>query len=380
MLSKLFFLFIGLVNARNRFRCRSGWTTYTSIFDEKEALSRGFRGEFEMKICNDNSYAQYAMDISGDFEDETSLKFHLHSNYNNNALNGDLGSTGTSGHYDPTFKCGQASSNLEDSTRCFGDYNCADNVLECELGDLSGKLGNVEISHNRVRVRNLKDINPPINDDFSLFGSNAGSVFSSIVFHRGSNGERLFGGRIIKECSSSRFRSNLDGSGINNDVRGFFEMKICNDGSFSIYEISLNSILNENNLKYHLHSAFIDNNELGSQGTGGHYDPLFKCGSASSYSDSVLCEDNYPNNGYELGDLSGKLGVIPVNNGIVNIRLVDNDPPRINDYDESGLTNFGSSFSSIVFHKVSGERLFGARIKQCSCTWKWYSGYWDDEC
>ena len=40
MLAKLFFLFIGLVNARKRFRCRSGWTTYTSIFDEKEALSK----------------------------------------------------------------------------------------------------------------------------------------------------------------------------------------------------------------------------------------------------------------------------------------------------------------------------------------------------
>ena len=42
-----------------------------------------------MKICNDNSYAQYALDIGGDFEGETSLKFHLHSNYNENAMTDD---------------------------------------------------------------------------------------------------------------------------------------------------------------------------------------------------------------------------------------------------------------------------------------------------
>ena len=133
-------------------------------------------------------------------------------------------------------------------------------------------------------------------------------------------------------------------------------------------------------LKYHLHSAFLNNGELGSSGTGGHYDPLFKCGSASSYSGSPLCETDYPQNGYELGDLSGKLGLIPVRDGVVNIRLVDVNPPRINDYDDTGFVDFGSTFSSIVFHKSSGERLFGASIKQCECSWKWYLGYWDEEC
>lgn len=370
-------------NHHIRNRCWSGWTTYTSIFDEKESLANNFVGEFEMKICNDHSQARYAINIDGDFEGEAALKYHLHSDYNDQALLGVLGGEGTGGHYDPEFKCGTASSNKADTTRCEFGYTCSSqNVENCEKGDLSGKLGVVPIVNNKICKKRLRDFNPPRNCDYSSTGSQTGAVFSSIVFHKASDGSRLFGGRVIKECSETMYRATLDGSGINRGVTGTFTMHICNDGSHAVYQGSFENVdPNESALKYHLHSAFIDNGDLGGSGTGGHYDPLFKCGSASSYKTSPLCESDYPNNGYELGDLSGRNGVVQVNDGRVNFRIVDLDPPRNCDYDEDGLVDYGNYFSSVVFHKASdGSRLFGSAIKRCNGKLNWIRGVWEYDC
>lgn len=177
-------------------------------------------------------------------------------------------------------------------------------------------------------------------------------------------------------------------------MTGKFAMSICKDGSSAVYDINLNTnnLVDGNfgadgntnfNLKYHLHSANDEgNDDLTS--TGGHYDPTFKCGGASSYkrngADVDLCSAAaYPDEGYELGDLSGRNGVLETeqveggatNDRTVDVRLIDTDPPRNCDFSETGDKGSGGEWSSVVMHNAGdtgAPRLFGAPFVQCKWT------------
>merc|ERR1712232_1380007 len=233
--------------------------------------------------------------------------------------------------------------------------------------------------------------------DYSPIGQqNGGSQFSTVVFHVGSKGtgdaadkgKRLFGCRIkqARSCEKTWYVAKFNGKDpINNGVKGKFYMSICNDGSYASYEGRFdtskysNSVGIGNDLKWHLHSAYNGDSALGNiGGTGGHYDPLFACGSASTWKTDFnndgnpdndhQCASNYPSEiGYELGDLSGKLGLIdsPVGDRIEFDIDFDFYPPRNADYDEVGSDASGMQFSSIVFHGDGGARAFGAQIKLC---------------
>merc|ERR1712166_1187118 len=169
------------------------------------------KGIFDMKICNEgteNPYARYKVYLKGDVADATELNFHLHSAYTANAAAGTVGKSGTSGHYDPDFKCGGASSNQ--GTQACEDENAAFTYPGNghERGDLSGKMGPVKV-HKSKRFSKVmggtnsnwkkgwspKDTNPPLNADFSdVGGSTTGAEFASVVFHKGS--ARVFGARL----------------------------------------------------------------------------------------------------------------------------------------------------------------------------------------
>merc|ERR1712166_1426143 len=182
--------------------CSAGFTHYKANFDTNEPLANGFTGTFKMKICNDGSFARYKSDFSGPFDTATTnLNYHLHSKYVEGSS--DLGST--SGHYDPTYKCGGASS-FKASVPNFcsaDDYTptCSADKTKCELGDTSST--------------------------------------------EGCSG-RLFGGFLQKttlDCPHHFYRGVFDGSPINSGVTGKFNMRICKDGSMAKYNGKLNIAL-----------------------------------------------------------------------------------------------------------------------------------------
>merc|ERR1712166_976849 len=146
-------------------------------------------GTFEMKICNDGSFARYKVDLTGDFADAKELNFRLQSAYTPDAAAGTVGGTGTGGDYDPDYKCGA--------------HKC---------GDLSGKVGPVKVDwDNDKRITSgvndwkhnkwsAKDTHPPLNADFSCAGDTTGATFASVVFHKGS--ARLFGAKLVSTTPS----------------------------------------------------------------------------------------------------------------------------------------------------------------------------------
>merc|ERR1712166_365303 len=172
------------------------------------------KGVFDMKICNDGSYAKYKVNLKGDFADATELNFHLHSAYASdlegpNAAAGTVGGSGTRGHYDPEFKCGGASSNKGSPDCSSDDYTptCSADKTKCELGDLSGKMGPVPVKVYRGKRFNKnktkrgwkkwspEDTNPPLNGDFSgVTKTQTGGDFASVVFHKGP--ARVFGAKL----------------------------------------------------------------------------------------------------------------------------------------------------------------------------------------
>merc|ERR1712166_1484311 len=130
-----------------RSRGGTSCTTYRAVLGPDEPLANDFTGSFTMKLC-DEQRAKYKTNIKGDFEGETELKYHLHSDYSTEAVKGDINGPGTGGHYDPTFKCGGASSNQGSGIGLCPPnllYPCALDIDECELGDLGGKNGLIKI-------------------------------------------------------------------------------------------------------------------------------------------------------------------------------------------------------------------------------------------
>eukprot|EP01035_Chromulina_nebulosa_P019720 gene19720-25648_t len=136
-------------------------------------------------------------------------------------------------------------------------------------------------------------------------------------------------------------------------------------------------------IKYHIHSYWTNTTTTSSAGTtycgnsftGGHYDPSFACSTASqNYTTACTNLDRIPSEGYtytctpeiystggyascEIGDLSGKFGIVYPTEGTVQFStsdpLVDTNPP----YEVSYEANVKNSlkWSSVVFHCGNSE-------------------------
>jgi hypothetical protein len=139
-----------------------------------------------------------------DYETESSIEslyYHLHTEWNDSGEQ-TCGGTDTYGHYDPSKKCGPASSWRNVPGVCVDEivYSCDDSSEEamassCEVGDLSGKMGKLYNVRNRF-LATVVDPVPPIRDDFGR--STDGSKYASIVFHDGTSGARLFCAKLRK--------------------------------------------------------------------------------------------------------------------------------------------------------------------------------------
>lgn len=287
-----------------------------------------------------------------------SLNSHLHSAYTPGAAAGKVGSSGTRGHYDSDFKCGSATSNSVTECKDAPTYSCPpSNSDGCERGDLSGKMGAVKVQgrkKNRITrgvdsewKRNKwspKDVNPPLNDEFSAVGgSTNGAKFASVVFHKGST--RVFGARLMETTPHFGLEAIFNSDNLHGNVEvsqrwgTTWEVKW---GSINLRGLGCpgGSTLS---LKWHIHDRWTHPTEIsdaygpdcGSTFTGGHWDPTYKCGSASDNPQEACktqyneinspaqypCDGSIENSrfekgcnykcsstgqGCELGDLSGK--------------------------------------------------------------------------
>jgi hypothetical protein len=171
-------------------------------------------GTFKMDVYP-NGTTVYDVSLQNlTFATVNELTWHLHSGKigsgPSNASNGSAtacGPTYTAGHYDPWLKCGAASTgplctNSTDEPPCClvkpaTDYCAVSNIGSCEVGDLSGLHGKINITDKSGKLH-AKGLCPDCVKDYhpkasATDGTAVYNTWASVVFH-GSNvsaGERI---------------------------------------------------------------------------------------------------------------------------------------------------------------------------------------------
>jgi hypothetical protein len=208
----------------------------------------GNYGTFEMEIsANDSSMSwkaslhnidQLALNLGMNI---TSLNYHLHQQWT--TIGSDVGFSAdecsmnvTGGHYDPFFGCGPASGVSRDQCAAIGKpvdtYACspemyfAGNYSKCEVGDLSGKAGQIPVTAKGEAFISVTT------DPFAAQAShyvaerqvNPPKKFASIVFHNDS--PRVLCGKLTLQTpkSASDHASHDVSSGTTVSSQGKVEM------------------------------------------------------------------------------------------------------------------------------------------------------------
>ena len=169
-------------------------------------------------------------------------------------------------------------------------------------------------------------------------------------------------GTVILVLKDEKYDMNIDLKNIGNDMFP--------DGTLGQFSV-------------HLHSgrvseavgaigSYADGNSdiCGSAFTSGHYDPYAACGPASSAQSEGRCYpdsgDKYPNPDYEIGDISGSQGKVPVHDDTAIKSITDGPCPECNaqylDPKEEDPTGTSSTWYSVVFHASDGARVLCANL------------------
>lgn len=174
------------------------------------------QGYFSMKVGQ--GYAKYAFDVDlstndlCDFNTYPTVSYHIHTfSLTNPTANPVNSCANTEGHYDPTLACSSKSQEAAGSCTYLGrtstdgyTYACTAPAAglteyttpkgECELGDLSGKLGKVTVSAEGTvaSTQVYTDFEPVYNYNFNQATTAITSGWASIVFHCGdATGTRI---------------------------------------------------------------------------------------------------------------------------------------------------------------------------------------------
>jgi hypothetical protein len=212
-----------------RAQASSYCATFSSDYDSSTTTG-GVTGSFYMLIDSDEKMGNYRFyldlsDFSSSCDISQGLNYHVHSNWVNSSTTSDLGSVFcgpayTGYHYDPTMACSSTSENQGTTTGYNSNncqkigrystaspaytYGCSTAVYEqgdysqCELGDLSGKLGMAFPSSGRIfdQSTTLQDVIPVHSynylEDSRSSSPHTAFSWASIVFHCKSGGTRLF--------------------------------------------------------------------------------------------------------------------------------------------------------------------------------------------
>jgi len=191
-------------------------TAYCAAFSPKTSKTNGW---FTMQIDETAGMAYYNFNIDVanlglsslcKFPTASqSLKYHIHAFWANNTATSTFGSNCGScgGHYDPNLACGPSSQYQKAPTAkvcskiyrassygykyscnatTFGYQNPSGGYYDsCEIGDLSGKFGNVNVTNNVISKSYLADPLPPMVSDYmkASGATNYTMPFASVVFH-----------------------------------------------------------------------------------------------------------------------------------------------------------------------------------------------------
>jgi hypothetical protein len=214
----------------------------------KSSETGGISGYFGMKIDSSTGTATYGWSIdmrgytntNGGYDINLPLLWHIHTDWNKaggssskSGVDAACSQSNTGNHYDPLLACGPASQGQIFPTTGGGSfcsklgrtstsppwvYPCdkatyqAGQYSNCEVGDLSGKFGNIVPVDGQSKAVNSDvfiDPNSPFNYNYGAGGSSAtgtGSMdlslpWNSIVFHKSSDKSRFFCALLLKDNS-----------------------------------------------------------------------------------------------------------------------------------------------------------------------------------
>lgn len=210
---------------------------------------------------------------------------------------------------------------------------------------------------------------------------------------------------VISYPLSTSYCASFDTS--QSGVNGYFAMTIDESAGLSYYDfkVDLSQYSNPDScdlsqgIKYHIHSYWTNTTSSNTYGkaacgtTGGHFDPYLACSGSSQYQNTPvtypgpLCplinraapNYTYPCSstsfaagylqGCEVGDLSGKFGIVTSSTTVYasSSLLIDPLGPAIIDYgygDVQSVTEYTNMWNSIVFHckDTTNTRLFCAQF------------------
>ena len=248
----------------------------------------------------------------------------------------------TGGHYDPTGAVAASA----------GDYaaNCADDPNQCELGDLSGRLGRLSSSTPSVQFQ----------DSFIRLYGVYSVIGRSVVIHF-TNGTRLICANIGYPSDSNEETANVLYVPFRNQFTGniFFRQHTSNSMS-SVYTDLTRTVgsVNSSNHNWHVHESPLDTAGTDCSIAGPHYNPLGVDASTSQY--QATCNSTSQSN-CEIGDLSNKGAPFNVVNGFVRQFYSDTDLPLSGE-------NISIVDRSVVIHEADrgGPRIACANISRYS--------------
>lgn len=215
--------FLVIINICLNTRLSSG-DQYCGTISPSEA--NGASGYYAMEIQNGMAEHSFSVDLT-DFSSsvycplssQIGLNYRIHSYWVSSQASAGASScshTYTGGSYDPFYACSSSSANV--NSRCTSlkmtvtkgyTYYCnstsfsSGQYSNCELGDISGKFGQVysENSNAIYTSGNLVDYFPPQLSDYR----NGDELWASIVFHCGYGNQPLFCASLSSKSLTSCF-------------------------------------------------------------------------------------------------------------------------------------------------------------------------------
>lgn len=189
-------------------------TSFCALFSNKSAP--GVSGYFGINIneINGTSY-EYFLDLTSfqaSCDLDKGLSFHIHSYWTNDSVDSSTnqycGKSYTGGHLDPNLACSPSSEEAEQLCPLLGrvseqsyTYRCnphnfaSGNYGECEVGDLSGKMGYAYPVRSNSRTifqsnHSSRDYLPPYANSYNK-QMGVLKPWTSIVFHCSTDNTRL---------------------------------------------------------------------------------------------------------------------------------------------------------------------------------------------
>ncbi|XP_078667729.1 uncharacterized protein LOC144909563 [Branchiostoma floridae x Branchiostoma belcheri] len=242
----------------------------------------------------------------------------------------------TAGHFNPYAV--DLSGNY--ASQCRGT-----NPLRCELGDLSGKHGKIDVTSEDGVSRNFfTDVDLPLSGPHAVIGR------SMVIHQANSGGGRLACANIFQlpavEVSTQRWHAQ---GGVSSVVSGTFSVTQASPFDATTTVINVTGLSN-NADTYHVHKLPVPSgkdNPCSATSVAGHYNPFNVVIGDSPASGSGTSDQ------YEIGDLSGKYGSMQGQTGFSETNQ-DGNLPLFGTYSSIGR--------SIVIHDNSGGRWHCANL------------------